>query len=163
MVPRPRPILSATALLYTYHISSEQIWKQKHHTERRGDEITVWSAYLDLDRPWEVTDVDIKGNIGVASKGELLTGETVSVFLDVSFGHNGHLLSRDGSSCWGKEFTFSTLPFGVQIAQLHTEMELQHIIINPLMGLSSHLGQECSHKQLVLLCLKCIKLVFGWP
>lgn len=47
------------------------------------------SPHLDLDGPREVTDVDIKGDIGVASEGEPLTGETVSVLLDVSFGHDG--------------------------------------------------------------------------
>lgn len=124
------------------------------------------SPYLDLDGPWEITDVDIKGDIGVASKGELLTGETVSVFLDVSFGHDRYFLSRDGSSCWGKKFVFSTLSFGDHWVPLHTEMELdqlQRIIMNPLLGLSSHLGQrESSHEQL-LLCLKCITLLFGWP
>ncbi len=124
------------------------------------------SPYLDLDGPWEVTDVDVKGNIGVASKGELLAGEAVSVFLDVCFGHDGHLLSRDGSSCWGKEFVFSTLPLGSQTAHLHAGRELhwlQRIIMNPLMCLSSRFGQQgSSHKQL-LLCLKCIKLFSSWP
>lgn len=74
------------------------------------------SPYLDLDWPGEITDVHIKGNVGVASKGELFTRETVSVILDVCFGHNGHLLSRDCSSCWEKEFIFSTMPFSFQTA-----------------------------------------------
>lgn len=65
----------------------------------------IGSPYLDLDRPWEVADVDIKGDVGIASKGELLTRETVPVFLDVGFGHNGDLLSRDGASCWRKKVT----------------------------------------------------------
>ena len=60
------------------------------------------SPYLDLDGPWEVADIDIEGDVWVASEGELLTGETVSVFLDVGFGHDGHLFSRNGSGCWGK-------------------------------------------------------------
>lgn len=64
------------------------------------------SSYLDLDGPWEVTDVDIKSNVRVASEGELFTWETVSIFLDVCFGHDGHLLSRDCSSCRVKEFMF---------------------------------------------------------
>lgn len=68
--------------------------------------VTSTGSYLDLDGPWEVTDVDIKSNVGVASKGELLTRETVSVFLDVCFGHDGHLLSRDGSSCGVQEVVF---------------------------------------------------------
>lgn len=74
------------------------------------------SPYLDLDWPWEITDINIKGNVGVASKRELFTGEAVSVFLDVCFGHNGHLLSGDRSSCWDKEFIFSTMSFSFQTA-----------------------------------------------
>lgn len=58
------------------------------------------SPYLDLDRPGEVADVYVEGDVGVASEGEFLTGETVSVLLYVGFGNNVHLLTRDGSSCW---------------------------------------------------------------
>lgn len=105
---------------YSHTVYLVSDWKARLNTEQRKDQITGVicfilispSPYLDLDGPWEVTDVDIKGNIGVASKGELLTGETVSVFLDVGFRHDGHLLPWDGSSCWGKEFVFSTLTFG---------------------------------------------------
>lgn len=128
--------------------------------------VTKHSLYLDLDGPWEITDIDIEGDIGVASEGELLTGEAVFVLLDVSLGHDGYFLSRDGSSCWGKKFMFSTMPVGAGWVHLHRDMELdrlQHVIMKPLMGLSSHLGQQQSSHEQLLLCLKCIKLLFGWP
>jgi len=95
------------SIVYTYCTSRERFKKDKIRSPcHRLHELSV---YLDLDGPWEVTDVDVKGNIWVAPEGELLTGEAVSVFLDVRFGHDGHLLSRNGSSCRDTEFTFSRL------------------------------------------------------
>lgn len=122
------------------------------------------SPYLDLDGPREVTDVHVKGNIGVASEGELLTGETVSVFLDVGFRHDGHLLPRDGPSCWGKEFTFGTLTFGAASPTCRRGAALaETYYYEAINGSTSHWGQHVSSDEQLLLCLKCIKLLCGWP
>lgn len=91
----PRIIKTAVLALYVRDGSCDT-WKTGIDNLGQND------PYLDLDWPWEVTDVDVKGDVGVTSEGELLTGKTVSVFLDVGLRHNGHLLSRDGSSCWGE-------------------------------------------------------------
>ena len=50
-------------------------------------------SYLDLDWPGEVADIDIEGGVGVEAEVEFLTGETVSVFLNVGPGHNVHLFT----------------------------------------------------------------------
>lgn len=121
------------------------------------------SPYLDLDGPREVTDVHIESNIGVASEGKLLTGEAVSVFLDVGFRHDGHLLPRDGSSCWGKEFTLSTLTLVAASPTCRNCAALaETYYYEAINGLTSHLGQHLSADEQLLLCLKCIKLLCGW-
>lgn len=108
--------------------------------------VATSAFYLDLDGPWEVTDVDVKGDVWVAPEGELLTGEAVPVLLDVAFGHDGHLLPGNGSSCRDKEFTLSTLPSGRSDKWWMALDRQQHIIMNPLMGLSG----KMSHQQLLL-------------
>lgn len=55
--------------------------------------------YLYFDWPWEVTDVYIEGDVGIAVKTELLAWETVSVLFNVGLGHNWDLFPRDGPSC----------------------------------------------------------------
>lgn len=55
--------------------------------------------HLYFDWPWEVADVYIEGDVGIAVKTEFLTRETVSVLFDVGLGHDGDLFPRDGPSC----------------------------------------------------------------
>lgn len=60
--------------------------------------------YLYFNRPREVADVDIEGDVGIAAEAELLAGEAVPVLFNVGLGHNGDLFSRDGACCWVNKF-----------------------------------------------------------
>lgn len=55
--------------------------------------------YLYFNRPREVADVDVEGDVGIAAEAELLTGEAVPVLFNVGLGHNGDFFSRDGTCC----------------------------------------------------------------
>lgn len=55
--------------------------------------------YLYLNRPREVADVDVEGDVGIAAEAELFTGETVPVLFNVGLGNDGNFFSRDGACC----------------------------------------------------------------
>lgn len=58
------------------------------------------NSHLDLDGPGEVGHVDVEGDVVVKPEVELLTGEAVSVLLNVGPGYDGHLLAWDGPGWW---------------------------------------------------------------
>lgn len=60
--------------------------------------------YLYFNRPREVADVDVEGDVGIAAEAELLAGEAVPVLLNVGLGHNGNFFSRDGTCCLVKKY-----------------------------------------------------------
>lgn len=57
------------------------------------------NPYLDFNRPGEVADVDIEGDVGIAAKAEFFTGEAVPVLFNVGLGHYGDFFSRDSTCC----------------------------------------------------------------
>lgn len=54
-------------------------------------------AYLDLNGPGEVADIDKEGDVGAVAEVKILIGETVLELFDVTAGHNGDLFARLGS------------------------------------------------------------------
>lgn len=59
--------------------------------------LSLCLSHLDLDRPAEVGDVHVEGDVVVAAEVELLTGEAVAVLLNVASEDDGHLLTGDGA------------------------------------------------------------------
>lgn len=56
-------------------------------------------AYLDLNGPGEVADIDKEGDVGAVAEVKVLIRETVLELFDVTAGHNRDLFTRL-SSCW---------------------------------------------------------------
>ena len=73
------------------------------HSHTHTHTHTHTEAYLYFNGPGEVADVDVEGDVGVAPEGELLTGEAVSVLLDIGLGDDGDLLSRHCPSYRGTQ------------------------------------------------------------
>lgn len=59
--------------------------------------------YLYFNRPGEVADVDVEGDVGITAKAELLTREAVSVLFNIGLGHDRNFFSRDGTCCLVKK------------------------------------------------------------
>lgn len=92
-------------------------------------------AHLDLDGPAEVGHVDVEGDVVVESEIKLLTGETVSVLLDVGPRYDGHFLTRDGSSC--QRQMMSREEFSVSFAPLASNYSAEQCrnllaLLNPI-------------------------------
>ena len=94
--PRPQTDAYARALSGSAPDKASEALQQRLNTRVKHEVRHPVPTHLDLDRPAEVGDIDVEGDVVVVSEVELLTGEAVAVLLDVAPGHDGHLLAGNG-------------------------------------------------------------------
>lgn len=79
-------------------------WHSHTHTHSR-DIFSVYvtkpnnSSHLDFDWPGEVADVNVEGNVGIATEIELLIGETILELLYVAAGDYRDFFTSLSPSC----------------------------------------------------------------
>lgn len=76
-------------------IDSERTWV----CHRTWGSLSRYKAYLDLDGPGEVADINEEGDVWVVAEVKVLVGEAVFELLDVAPRHDGNLLSGL-RACW---------------------------------------------------------------
>lgn len=81
-------------LIFTWHSHTHShdifsVYVTKHNN----------SSHLDFDWPGEVADINVEGNVGIATEIELLVGETILKLLYVAAGDYRDFLTSLSPSC----------------------------------------------------------------